>query len=224
MAPAVGEMQTFQLYFEEPWKNPFGMVCIVGTKVEHEKTVIDKLTIIKPVFDINDNQRELFKGRLNSDGTGIIVTEPTIPGFLWQNPQDIQELIDAEEDEICDRSFQTYKTIRTDMKRNKDLLSHEVIYRFPKGVTCNNEFFNSMNRRSSHYELDTDMIIYKQVLGVDEQNNNIIQFCPCLVWKMAIDGEGKQTDDDDDALSRTSKAFAKLGIKVGTRGSSRMDD
>jgi hypothetical protein len=161
---------------------------------------------------------------LTTDGDGIIVTEPTIPGYLWQNPTDIQALV-LDDDDICQRTMQTYKTIRTDMKKNRDdLRTHDVVYRFPPGVTCNNEFFNSQNRRSSQHELDTELCLYKQVLGLDQNGQPVVQFCPFIVWKMAIDGEGKQTEDDDDALNKTSKAFARLGIKVGTKPPERMDE
>jgi hypothetical protein len=46
------------------------------------------------------------------------VVEPTIPGYLWQNPTDIHTLVD---DDIisCQRTMQTYKTIRTDSKKNR---------------------------------------------------------------------------------------------------------
>ena len=129
---------SFLLYIEQPWKNPFGMIVIKGTEVEEANTVVDKLTIMKPIFDYTDFDKKLFKARLCNDGGGIIISEPTIPGYLWQNPTEIQLLVDDTEDvgNVCQPSFRTYKTIRTDMKKDRNTRTKDIVYRFPSGVTC----------------------------------------------------------------------------------------
>jgi hypothetical protein len=210
-----GDTETFTLDIEKPWRNPFGIMVIKGTEVEEENTVVDKLTIMKPIFDSKDFEDKLYKGRLCNDGGGIIVTEPTIPGYLWQHPKEIQLLVDEEDfvEKVCQPTFRTYKTHRTDMKKNVKTHTKEVIYRFPRGVTCNNEFFNKQNRRSSQLELDTEMVIKQDEIGEDSEGTVLYQFLPFLVWRVAIDGAGKQTADEDEDVSAASKAFARLGIK-----------
>jgi hypothetical protein len=204
-------------------RNPFGILTVIGNKVEEDKTVIDKLTIMKPIFDINDFEKKFHKARLTHDGKGLIATEPTIPTYLWSNPKAVLELVD-EEHGSCDATFQTFKTIRTDMKKKRDLRTHEVLYKFPPGTTCNNEFFNKVNRRSSNYELDTELIVFENEVGQTEDGDKIVQFCPFVVWRMAIDGPGKQTEDEDDqVLNGATKAFARLGLKTKA-GTSRMDE
>lgn len=218
----------FNLHIEHPWKNPFGMLVIKGTEVEEENTVIDKLTIMKPIFDVNDFEEKRYKGRLCSDGGGIIATEPTIPGYLLLDPKAIQLLVDDKHmiDNVCQPTFRTYKTIRTEMKKDASTRKKEVVYRFPPGVTCNNEFFNTTNRRSSQLELDTQLVMAQQLVGEDEEDNPIMNYCPFIVWRVSIDGLAKQTaDEEDDGVSAAQKAFAKFGIKKkGTKkGGGSMD-
>ena len=207
---------SFPLFIEKPWRNPFGMMVVKGTEVEEDNTVVDKLTILKPIFDIKDFDGNMYKGRLCSDGGGIIATEPSIPGYLWQNPKEIQLLVDEADrvDKVCQPSFRTYKIIRTDMKKNVKTQTKEVVYRFPRGVTCNNEFFNKANRRSSQLDLDTEIYLKPDELGEDEDTGESIKvFLPFIVWRVAIDGAGKQTADEDEDVNALGKAFARAGIK-----------
>lgn len=216
---------TFTLHIDHPWKNPFGMLVVKGTEVEESNTVIDKLTILKPIFDYSDFDKKMFKGRLCHDGGGMIITEPTLPGYIWQDPKSIQMLIDEADSiaAVCQPSYRTFKTIRTDMKKDRTTRTRDIVYRFPTGMTCNNEFFNSQNRRSSQLDLDCDMHIHKIEIGEDEELNTLYQFCPFIVWRVAIDGLGKQTTDDGDGgLGAATKAFAKLGIKK--RGTAMDED
>jgi hypothetical protein len=225
---AAADGPSYQLHIEKFWKNPNGMLAIKGNEVVEDNTVMDKLTIMKPIYDMDDFDNKLYKARLTDEGDGLIVTEPTIPGYLWKNPAEIQALVDLDNDDgVCQKTELTYKTIRMDMKKNRDYKTHEVTYFFPKGTTCNNEHFNRANRRSSQYELNTDMYVYELQIGEDQEGRDIVQYCPFIVWRMAIDGEGKQTEDDDDGVRGAEKALARLGIKVGTKkktNDSSMDD
>ncbi len=95
-------------------------------------------------------------------------------------------------------------------------------------MTCNNELFNGSStkgRRSDHFELDTEMFVYEVELGKDQDDNDNVQFfCPVIVWRMAIDGAARQTEDDDDGVQGASKALlARLGIKVGEQPSKSRD-
>jgi hypothetical protein len=216
---------TYQLHIEQFWKNPNGMLCIKGNEVVEDNTVLDKLSIMRPIFDMDDFDNKLYKACLTRDGDGIIITEPTIPGYLWKNPTKIQALVDLEADEVCKKTELTYKTIRMDMKKNRQYRTQKCTYLFPHGTTCNNEHFNKKNRSSSKNDLDTEIYVYEVQIGTDEENNeDIVQFCPFIVWRMAINGEGKRTDDDDDGVRGASKALARLGIKVGEKKSNAMDE
>jgi hypothetical protein len=222
-----GDASSFLLHIDKPWNNPFGMLVVKGTEVEESNTVVDKLTIMKPIFDYGDYEKKMYSAKLCEDGGGIVVTEPTIPGYLWQNPKAIQMLVDDSFDEkgVCQPSFRTYKTIRTDMKKDRATRTKEIVYRFPRGVTCNNEFFNTENRRSSQLDLDTDIIMHKVAFGEDSDTGlSVHNFLLALVWKVAIDGEGKKTIVEDDAVKGTAKMFAKLGLKKLGTNSTNMDE
>ena len=210
---------TYQLYIEKYMNNPFGMLCIRGNEVQVEKNMVDKLTILKPIFDMDDFDLKLYKAALTKGGTGIVVTEPTIPGYLWKNPVKIQELIDFDQKSSCTKSELTYKFIRMDMKKNREHRTHEVIYYFPQDITCNNQHFNGSKKMGEKQELITEMFVFELEIGVDADKGNepIFQYCPFLCWKMAINGEDKQVDDDEDGLRGATKALARLGIKVGEK-------
>jgi hypothetical protein len=63
-----------------------------------------------------------------------------------------------------------------------------------------------------------EMIVYQQELKKekDQRGHPVIEYLPFVVWKMAIDGPGKQTDDDDEENQGISKAFARLRVRGGT--------
>ncbi len=222
---AAGVTPTYQLNFQEPWKNPNGMLTVVGHQVEVDNTVMDKLTIMKPIFDMKDYDKKHYKARLTQQGDGIIITEPTIPAYLWENPVEIQELVD-DDYVLCEATLRTYKTIRTDMKKHKpQSLTQDITYLFPDSITCNNEFFNKLNRRNSQFELDMEMVVFQQELKEKDHRGHLaIEYLPFVVWKLAIDGPGKQTEDDDEENQGISKAFARLRVRGGTTASSDMRD
>jgi hypothetical protein len=104
----------YQLYIEQFWKNQTnGMRAITGNEVlvQESTPAIDKLSIMKPICDLDDFDLQLYSARLNDGGrTGTIVTEPTIPGYLWRNPAKIQELVDdhGAPGGICQKTELTY--------------------------------------------------------------------------------------------------------------------
>jgi hypothetical protein len=169
----------------------------------------------------------LYKASLIKDGIGISITEPTIPGYLWKNPSVIQALID-ETDNKCSKSELTFKTIRIQMKENREYRTHDVTYYFPQDFTCNNRHFNGAKKNDGEkQELVTEMFVHELELGTDEEGTPIMQYCPFIVWRMAINGEEKKTDDDDDGIRGTNKALARLGITVGEKSNklgTPMDD
>jgi hypothetical protein len=213
---------TYQLFIDQYWKNPNGMFCVRGNEVQVNNAVVDKLTIYKPIFDMDDYDLKLYKAYLTKNGTGITITEPTIPGYLWKNATKIQETIDQDSRSLCQKSEITFKTIRMHLKKNKEYRSHDVTYYFPQDITCNNRYFNGSKKTDGEkQELITDMFVYDLPLGKDSSEDDIIQYCPYIVWRMAIDGEEKQIEDDDEDIRGTDKAFARLGISVGEKKSKK---
>jgi hypothetical protein len=71
-------LQKRNLYIDDWWKNPEGMHLTVVPEINVDKTIVVKLEIKKTIFDINN--KKLYKARLATDGSGIIVTDVR---FLW---------------------------------------------------------------------------------------------------------------------------------------------
>jgi hypothetical protein len=213
----------FQLYFDEFYSNPNGMLCIVGKEVVQDKTVLDKLTIMKPIWDMKDFDKKRYKARLSKHFNGVVITEPNIPNYFWKDPVEVQALVDCDEREVCAKTELTYKTMKMHLKEHQEHITRDTLFLFPAGVTCSNEHFNKKNRGTTHL-LDVDVFMKDVVIGKGSDGQNLVQYSPFVVWKMSINGENKRTDDDDDGISGASKAFARLGITLGTRRNNDFDD
>jgi hypothetical protein len=213
-------IQTYHLNFMKPWQDPcHGMIAIKGLQWEDPvtKQVVDKLSIYKPIYDINDYKEGRYQARLSQSGDAIIVTEPVVAEYLWNEAtggNSIQNLVDGAN--LCQVTDKSYKITRTRFMENKEYRTFETRYLFPPGVTCNNEFFNGTP--GTHLKLVTKMVLQKRLLGQDGNNLPIYSFMPFVVWKMAIDGDDSRTSakKQEDPDSFLSDALSSLGINLGT--------
>jgi hypothetical protein len=220
----LSDIQTYRLDFQKPWNSPcHGMITIRGLQWEDPVTrqVVDKLSIYKPIYDIHDYREGRYLARLSQNGNAIIITEPVVPEYLWNEPEAIQKLVDGVGNEVCHVTDKSYKITRTRFVENKEYRTFESRYLFPKDVTCNNEFFNNDANGAppgSPYKLVTKMILQKRQLGIDGDNRPIFSFMPFIVWRMAIDGDDDRTSAKkrEDPDSFLSDALSSLGINLGT--------
>jgi hypothetical protein len=219
-----GDIPTFRLNFDHPWKSPCnGMFAVKGVQWEDPRTmqVVDKLSLYKPIYDIKDFQEGRYSARLSSDGTGIYCVEPTIPHFLWTSKDrtSIQAIVDG--GDVCNVTDKSYKITTTRLQENKEFRTTEVYYAFPKGVTCNNEHFNKDDKGMSPpnpFHLLTKMHLQQRVIGTStDSGDDIYDFMPFVVWKVAIDGLDARTQPKKDGKDNgLSDALKSLGITLGT--------
>jgi hypothetical protein len=217
------------LNFEVPWLGPCnGMIAVRGLQWEDPVTmqVVDKLSLYKPIFDIKDFQAGRYGARLSQNGDGIFITEPVVANFLWapeeSGQSSIQSIVDGGTANVCKVTEKSYKITTTRIKENKEYCVHEIFYKFPHKVTCNNEFFNNDSSGappSTPYKLVTKMHLQKRKMGVDSNGNAVVDFMPFVSWRMAIDGVDARTrpkqESSDNGLS---DALGALGISLGTTG------
>jgi hypothetical protein len=196
-------------------------MAIKGVNFEDSKTkqVVDKLSIYMPIIDIKDYSEGRYSARLCQDGGGIIISEPTIPHFFWEDPDEIQSLVDGTN--VCTVTRLAYRVIATRVQETKEIRTHEVEYRFDKDITCNNEFFNldvNGGPPNTPLKLIAKMVVQKRVLGVDSLGKDIVDYMPFVVWRMAIDGDevNRTSAKRNSPSAGLSDAFAKIGITIGT--------
>jgi hypothetical protein len=211
------------LSFNRPWAyNTGGIMAVKGVNYEDSTTrqVVDKLSIYKPIFDIEDMKSKRYAARISQDGGGIIVTEPSVPQFLWEDADGIQNLVDGSN--VCTVTRLSYRVHGTRFAENDEIRTTEVEYRLEDGITINNEFFNQDCNGAppaTPFLLEPKMVVQKRVLMTDRSGNDVVDFMPFVVWKMAIDGEDART-----SVKKTSPtdcladAFDRLGIHIGTSG------
>jgi len=150
----------FQLFPNEPWMNPNGIICleIQDLRADNSKKIVTKLRILKHIPDVKDIEKGRYSAKLSATGDGIFATEPAQPDYLAcrDNVDAITACIEGEN--VCDQTKAVYEAVTTAMKKNVDLRSREVIYAFPKGMTCNNKSFNDESdgtKPNDDFELKT---------------------------------------------------------------------
>lgn len=218
------ELPIVDLYTDDWWENPEGMILTVVPEVDVDNTLVTKLEIKKAIFDIRDmsDDNKLYKARLASDGTGIIVTEPVQVGWMWKEPRLIQELMDGGPKKACARTLKKFKAYCVDYKKSKEKQSKEVFYRFADGFTVNNNFFNKVNKSSrSTLDLVTELRIVQ--ITVPLEPKNVVQCCPMLFWRVAIDGDDRTHEEESDGIANLVSAFGHVGIQ-GTNDEEEDDE
>lgn len=68
------------LVFNKPWETGYGIVCLMCRDVTVDGRVVDRVRIIKPIFDMRDSKK--YQARITVHGNGIIAEEPAAPHYL----------------------------------------------------------------------------------------------------------------------------------------------
>jgi hypothetical protein len=227
-----------KIVFNEPWHCPLGNMFIRADRVNVGGRLVDKVRVLKPIFDVQDYKDKHYRARLTPNGDGIVFTDPTVPAFLRErdNCDHISNLVDKTKDangnfigDYDEKTKECYEASATDML-DDDYKHVETIFRFPTGITCNNDFFNADSQGNN----PTDVCELKMRLKVDEkeigrrvqtdQNGNQVDVVPVntyhffLVFEMAVDdanSTGRRTLQATKQYDDVNSAFGNLGISLG---------
>jgi hypothetical protein len=165
-----------------------------------------------------------------------VVIEPTVPAFLSDDPEGIQALVDNEKpgDEVCPNTVRSYKVLATRLQENAHLATKEIHYKFPPGVTCNNEHYNldeDGNPPSNPYKLETIFRVSPRIIGYLKdkkgKKKEIMSYLPFLTWRMVMDVDEQferrtKAAKKKNPTTSLTKAFGALG--VGYLGKAKPDD
>jgi hypothetical protein len=181
----------FLLHFKEdeytidikrPENHKNGIMVLRGYKIVNGKEVIDFLTIYKPLFDVRDANESKIKASLLSDGTGITITEPTLPTYFFT---EVKEMHDLEGDDLCVPLFRAHAVAATGIKMRDSGRLIQSTLRFPVGIKCYSEHVNSSDKNSNSLRLKSNLRVLK--VDVGELNGSPIENCVHYIfWKVAI--------------------------------------
>jgi hypothetical protein len=171
------------------------------------------LTLYLPFLDLRDYKAKKFKAQLLRDMSGVFVTLPTVPAFLFNNATQLYAL---EGGEVCVATERSHKVVGIGIKGNDSAQHKQITYRSSKGVTCNNKLFN--DNVSGNLKLSNKLRVLKVVVGADSAGSAMTQLNPFVFWELVIDGEmrrleTKSSADDEDDITKAMERMSSMYIK-----------
>ncbi|KAG7350837.1 hypothetical protein IV203_010197 [Nitzschia inconspicua] len=159
--------------------------------------------------------------------------DASIPSFFWEDPDFIFNLSKTGQNPVCSATERAFRIVSTRLHSNQDpenqgktenYTVRETQYKFPNGITCNNEMFNKDEKGVkpiNPFNLEVSMRMAKRFLAKDKDGNEIWTFLPFIVWTMAIDGEDARTSvkKKQNSVDGLTAALESLGIAVDPPGS-----
>ena len=186
--------EEFELSFSRPENNPYGILTLVAPAVEIDHKVVDVLTVIKPIFDICDDEKT--EAVLLPDGKGIVIAEPCMPTYLFTETDSIQEQLRTEDDH-CSATELAHKVASTSLIKNKHRQSKRVKLFFPDGVTCNKTVLNNENE---------PVIFFKESWAMGHKLKQGIHIQPYTLV------EADETEGTDAVMGTTAFLYWKVAI------------
>jgi hypothetical protein len=200
------------LNFEEP-ENNNGML-VHQCDVVIGKEMVECVTILKPIYDIRDVRNKRITATLLQDGSGIRVSEPTVPFYLLDCPHG-----------SCERSKIAHAVVVKKIKsKNTTRQFKTVILQFPQVMTCNNKCFN---KKGSNFLLNNIDFKALELKGKDQRVTLVESKVAYLTWKVATDGTSRDfndSDDDDSDDDEWTAALSKHTTDQATGGTDMEDD
>mmetsp|Transcript_8048 Transcript_8048/g.17383 ORF Transcript_8048/g.17383 Transcript_8048/m.17383 type:complete len:359 (-) Transcript_8048:516-1592(-) len=232
-APAVSSImptgnnnnESFRLHFDESWGNPDGIFSLMAPNVKVGDRIVDKVRLLIPFHDVEDVP--LFKARLSEDGSSFILTKPTIPGYLRdrENIEAITQYVDRSVGVACEQCKNLYEVQSTtmEMEENAHLRTKDTTYKFPDGITCNNDTFNlgqngekPTDAYSLRIRVNMDLTQLGEIASADENPKMAYGVHPFMAIEMAvddIDAKVRRTKKvSEEEVNSVDEAFMNFGI------------
>jgi hypothetical protein len=193
--PAIyGHKEEHDLDFGFPERNPTGVFAFLTPNVMlHSKEVVDVVWIYKCAVDARDAMD--IKAQMLEDGTGILVTQPSVPSFMIK---DVKQMHDADMAEaFAEPLLRDHLVQANAIDKRKERQSQQVEYKFPPGITCNTNHFKSKpsdNRLRNNKRLCKVTVIPGAAKGDPPIQTQDIPF---ILWRMTVDKEDRHVEQQD---------------------------
>ena len=210
--PAIyGHEEEYELNFQYPERNPPGLFAFMTPNVMLEsKEMVDVVSVYKCMVDARDLL--VTTAEMLEDGTGILVSQPSLPSFLIKEVKQIHE--SEKKEFFCESLMRDHLVMANAIDKRKERQPQEVELKFPPGITCNTKHFKNKaadNRLKNNMRLcKTTVIPGATKTDAPDQTQEI----PYILWRMTVDKEDRHvefaadSDSDDDLIAmykRTSK-------------------
>jgi hypothetical protein len=177
----------FRLNLQQPHCNQGGIYPVLSNEVKVGDELVSKMTLYLPFCDLRDYNGGRFRAVLLRDYTGVEVTMPTVPRFLYENADTVQSS-EANGDE---RTKEAHQVQAVSLLGDEVGQVKKVIYRFSgESMTCNNKTFN--DEATGAFNLVPKPRVLNAVTGKRADGTEIKQLFPYVFWEMAIDGETRR--------------------------------
>jgi hypothetical protein len=138
----LSEPHEMELDFVHPENNQ-GMLVLKGSEILVGQEVVDAITIIRPLEDVEDFRQGRIKARLLADRTGIRISLPAAPAFLIE-AKDINALYELDGRNACAATKRAHDIVATDIQVDDEHQIRHIIAYFLEGITCSNSMMACM--------------------------------------------------------------------------------
>ena len=193
-----GHEEQYDLNFVYPERNPPGVFAFLTPNVMLEsKEVVDVVSVYKCAVDARDTMD--IKAEMLEDGTGILVSQPSVPSFLIKNVKQMYayDKNDDTKEDFAEALMRDHLVTANAIDKRKERQTQQVELRFPPGVTCNTKHFKNKptdNRLRNNKRLCTVTVIP----GPTKDDPPIkTQDIPFILWRMTVDKEDRHVEQED---------------------------
>jgi hypothetical protein len=124
-SPAAQDAE-FALNFQQAHCNQGGVYPVVSNEVKVGDELVSKLTLYLPFFDFSGR----FRAVLLRDYTGVAITMPTVPRYLYENAERVQ----AKNPVVDERTKEAHQVQAVSLLGNEIGQVKKTTYRFPPGA------------------------------------------------------------------------------------------
>jgi hypothetical protein len=169
------------------------------------KEVVDVVLVYKCAVDARDAMD--IKAEMLEDGTGILVSQPSVPSFLIKDVKQMHEY--DKKEGFAESLMQDHLVTANAIDKRKERQTQQVEYRFPAGITCNTKHFKNKpadNRLRNNKRLCTVTVIPGATKADDPIQEQDIPF---ILWRMTVDKEDRHVEQDSDSDEDLASMYAR---------------
>lgn len=175
---AVREMD---LNFDNPEINE-GMLVLKASEILIGQEVVEAVTIIRPLEDVEDFRQGRIQAQLLPDRSGIKFTLPSVASYLL-DAKEIKALYEVEGILACMATKRAHDIAATDVQSDDERRLRHIIAYFPEGITCSNRHFND---GTDGLNLKTQLVMFQNTL-LSKGGKAIPSLKPQVRWKVVVE-------------------------------------
>ena len=202
----------FQLYLDDPYNNPFGILVIKRSKKNTGNEMVGQLRIYFAQF--NQEDAHSLDPQLSIDGSMLCVSRTAQPNPLVRDLKKLHYFTAKDQADEEDDVYEGLLSIEQKLV-NSAQNKKKFYYKFPPGMTCNSNHFNPNWKDQLDVDATVHMVPFDSKT-VDEGTREIVPYVammPVVAVELAIDGQSKSMGDSDETVDSVTNAMKKMQTK-----------